>query len=159
MKKIVSLILALVMMMSLSTVAFAANTDVTQESAQTGNMTVKYTVSDGYTVSIPDEIAIDGDATITATNVKIDPTKKLQVTVVSANQWLLKNGADANVTLAYDLKIGDDVLADSDVVLEAAAGTETKSVTLSAALDTGVEATQSGSYTDTLTFTVALVAA
>ena len=152
MRKIVSFVLAMVLVLSMCMTVSAATID--KNSEQTATTTATYTKGEGYTVTIPADITVGGEAiSISAADVMIDPGETLKVSVASANSWKVKNGEEA---LAYKLNDGTaDIKADDTVVLSVAAGTATGSVDLTAELD-NVTATKSGTYTDTLTFTVAV---
>lgn len=147
MKKIVSLILALAMMMSLSTVAFA---DSLSEPG-TKNTEVKYTVQGGYTVVIPTQLV--ADATVNENNLtfegKLDSGKTLTITVNKVTSAMTLGSAK----IAYKLMNGD---ADATTtLLTVEAGTTAAGAKISAKVTDNYEnATEAGTYTDTLTFTV-----
>ncbi|MBQ8806070.1 MAG: hypothetical protein IJZ68_06255 [Bacteroidaceae bacterium] len=155
MKKILSLVLALCLCLSLGVTAFAAT--VTEESAaQSANTTVTYGVEAGYTVTIPETVALNtegkGQATVSAADVLLLAGKTLKVTVTGVDE--LVNTADNATTLSY--KIGKtegaaDVV-DGTVVLSVAAGNATGSQNLYFELTE--DPTAAGTYSDTLTFTV-----
>lgn len=152
MKKILSFALVLVMVLTMSVTAFAADNTLDNE-RKTGTTEVTHTVSDSYIVTIPDSMTVGTDATVSASDVTLAKGYNLAVSVSSAqydNGWKLKNNGEA---LGYTLKIGDKDVANNGIILTAeSGGTETK--TLVTALDG--TAKYSGSYTDTLTFSVTL---
>lgn len=146
MKKTLSLILALIMMMSMTT-AFAA--DLNKES-KTGTTDVTYNAKEGYIVTIPQSITVDGSAqALNASNVIIGDGKSLKVSVTSANTWVLKH-ATADDDLAYTLTAGTWTSANTgdSVVLTVESGALTGNVSLSAALNDGVAASYDGDYSD-----------
>ena len=55
------------------------------ENEGTGNMTLKYTEGNHWTVTIPSEVSLstgsDSESKITATEINIEPTKKLEVSI------------------------------------------------------------------------------
>lgn len=162
MKKSMSIIaaitLATAMVSSLPTFA----TDITQESdsnSATTNLT--YKVDKTYKVTIPDDVTnltSESKLTVEVADVVIDTGETLSVNIASTNGWTLNDTKDADNALAYELALGEtledgaNALADDDVVLSVAAGTATGSQIIS--VKSIAAATKSGTYTDTLTFTV-----
>ena len=158
MKKALSLLLALTMVLSLNVIAFATGTPITQADSGSETVEISHKVDEAYTVTIPADFDLETGATISADGVVIESGKQLEVTVSSASGWKLKR---ADVTddegIAYELSVTGAAVAlvNGDAVLTVAAGETTGG---SAAL-TGTligTATEAGTYTDTLTFTVAV---
>lgn len=157
MKKFFAILLAVAMMATMSTTAFAA----TIGEDGTGSVVITYGVEDSYVVTIPADITLSADAAstmeISAADVVIGYGEQLTVSVSSANyadsKWYLVDTANANNKLEYSVKNGETAVASGGTILTVAAGTtDTTTVTLSTQLvDT---ATVSGTYTDTITFTV-----
>lgn len=158
MKKIVSLVLVLALTLSLSIPVFAAGNNTLNQATDSGTTTATYRKDKAYTVTIPADITVGGEAiTISASGVMIDPKDTLKVKVSSANGWEVSY---QDVSLAYHLVMNSTEVRDNDtVVLSVAAGTPTGSQKLTAALDSDVNVTKSGAYTDTLTFTVSIATA
>lgn len=165
MKKFVSFVLVLVLALSMSATAFAA--EITTESAQTTETTVTYQMVDGYTVVIPEAVAIDsatgkGSAALSAENVIIDFGKTLKVKISGDDYddaWQLIDGADAQNVVKYNIGTADggDDIVNNSVVLSSASGDNWNSKveeTLYFSLAEPVE--KSGTYTDILTFTVSV---
>lgn len=149
MKKTLSFTLALVMLFSLSTTAFA--TEITGDS---GSVDITYTYEappDTYIVTIPDSMTIGTDANVTVSDVSISESTMLSVSVSSSQYsggWKLTNGDDA---VGYTIKIdGTDI--ENNATLITVGNGESASTTLVTALAGTPK--YSGSYTDTLTFTV-----
>lgn len=158
MKKVLTMVLSVAMVLSMGVCAFAAevsNDGGTQETTAT------YTEPQTFVVTIPSDITVakkDGQATpvtVSAADVVIPANATLKVTVASTNEWLVKSpeGGDLHYGLYVDSK--EDALATNGEVLSVVNGTATGSASLTAKL-TEV-ATKSGTFTDTLTFTVNLV--
>ena len=150
MKKVLALILFVVMMMTLSVTAFAAEPNK--------ELTVTYEVSPTYTVTIPATFDANKDATITVdANPVITYGTQIKVAVTGSanydsenNQFRLKN--TENQYIGYTLSSGDDAIALNDVVLTQNAGATTAAaVTISF---TPEAATYAGTYSDTITFTI-----
>ncbi len=150
MKKVLALILFVVMMMTLSVTAFAAEPNK--------ELTVTYEVNPTYTVTIPATFDANKDATITVdanpvitygTQIKVAVTGSANYDSVN-NQFRLKN--TENQYIGYTLSSGDDAIALNDVVLTQNAGATTAAVvTISF---TPEAATYAGTYRDTITFTI-----
>lgn len=128
----------------------------------TGEVTVKYGVSGGYTLVIPDDVtftsATNINSSVEATDVIIETGKKLQITVSSLNNWNLKH-ATANSNIPYLLKSGTETLANDSIVLEVESGTVTGSSNLvfSTTSENIAQATASGEHTDKITFSASVV--
>lgn len=141
-----------------ATVVNAQQVTIT-DNAGNGTTTVKYGVSGGYELVIPDNVNFTSagtlSGTVKASNVLIEQGRKLQVTVTSTNNWNLVNNGS---TIAYTVKKGTTEVANNDVVLEVEAGTAegNTSLTFETTTDAIAAATKSGDHTDTLTFTAAV---
>lgn len=156
MKKFFAILLAIAMMATMSVTAFAATIEGNE-----GTVEVTYGVEDSYVVTIPATIDLSEDAAsnmeISAANVVIGYGEQLTVSISSANyadsKWYLVDTENAENKLTYSVKLGDADLASGDVVLTVDAGTaETATATITTALvDTAIV---SGTYKDTITFTV-----
>lgn len=154
MKKILSLTLVLTMVLTMSVTAFAAEIDMNTNN-KTGSTEITYTVSDSYVVTIPDSMTVGTNASVSVSNVTIAKGYDLAVSVSSNqynNGWKLKNNDDA---IGYSLKINNEAVANNGTVLTAESGVST-SITLVTALAGNKSPKYSGSYTDTLTFSVAV---
>ena len=148
MKKLLSLALVLVMVLTMSVTAFAQ--EITGNS---GSTDITHTVSDSYIVTIPDSMTIGTDANVSVSDVTLAKDYKLAVSVSSAQYndgWKLKNGDD---TIGYTLKIDNTDVANNGTVLTAKSG-ETATKTLKTELSG--TAKYSGTYKDTLTFNVSV---
>lgn len=162
MKKMLSMVLVVMMVLSMVPAAYA--TSITIDGDQTASTVVTYGLDEGYTVTIPDSVALNTDgvgaATLSASNVIIASGKTLNVRISGADYvdaWELIDQADANNAVTYSIKKAGAEVKSGDVVLAAASGDNWNS-SVSATLDFAItEAiSKSGSYKDTLTFTVSI---
>lgn len=161
MKKLLSIALTLVMVLSLSVTAFAA--DITQDSnPKTADTNVTFNVDPTYTVTIPATVTLakdqdagnyKQDATITASDVRL--LEGQTITVKLASDFQLDTAASATYKLPYTVKVGDSetAIATGDTVATFNTDTNSQSSTLHFAAD---NPTYAGNYSDTVTFTIAV---
>ena len=155
MKKLFALILAVALMATMSTTAFAANT--------TGGSTeVSFNVDPTYTVTIPATVELnkvedngtvtyENDYTLTAqAGVRLKKGEYIEVTIVS--DYLMETPQGA--TLAYTITKGGAALVDEVVATFTTDKAEQSSTIHIAAGDPDY----AGEYKDTVTFTVAVKA-
>ena len=159
MKKVLAVVLAAAMVMSMTTAAFADD----QVIDTNGSLVVSYGVDETFKVTIPADIALSADnlqgtGTVTATNVRLTDGTTMKVSVYSVNNYNLVNGESK---IAYALKSGDKTYTNDDnVVLSVAAGsiavTDSASTQLTFATSAeAVEAaTLAGAHQDTLSFSI-----
>ena len=151
MKKLFALILAVALMATMSTTAFAANT--------TGGSTeVSFNVDPTYTVTIPatvelnkvgadDAVTYENDYTLTAqAGVRLKKGETIVVTVSSDYEMTTTEGA----TLAYTITKDNAALVDSIVAVFGTDKAEQSSTIHIAAGDPEY----AGEYKDTVTFTL-----
>ena len=156
MKKLLILVLAVVMLCSVSVTAFAADLD---EDNKVGTVTVSYGVAEGYVVTIPTDVIVSTagvETSLSASSVLIPDGKTLTVSITSANNFAL---AYAGSTIPYTVSVGAvEQTEPSFTALSIASGTTSGNVTLTFKTtdDDIASATKSGSHTDTLTFTCAV---
>lgn len=153
MKKLLTLVLAVMMLCSVSVTAFAADLD---EDNKVGTITVSYGVADGYVVTIPADVIVSTagvETTLSASSVLIPDGKTLSVSVTSANSYKLEC---AGSKIPYTVSIGETKqTAATFTALSIASGITSGSVKLTfKTTDADIaKATKSGNHTDTLTFT------
>ena len=162
MKKALTLALVAALLTATGITAFAADTEVNQDTTPpTGATTVNYQVDPAYTVVIPESVTLT-DADVTAiikiygadenSNVVIGKGQKVNVALTeSANGFKVKT-ADGD-TVDYTVN-GENTTAALASVAECTADDGTKNTDITFT-KTGTAA-YAGTYTDTLTFTVSL---
>lgn len=159
MKKLLTILLALVMVLSLSVTAFAA--DINQDSdPKAGNTTVTFNVDPTYTVTIPATVTLakdeesgsyKQDATITATDVRLKEGETIKVTI--ASDFTLTAGT---TDWPYTVKVGtsDTAIATDAIVATFTTNPAEQTSVLHFAAE---NPTYAGNYSDTVTFTIAVV--
>ena len=152
MKKLFALILAVVMIATMSVTAFAANT--------TGGSTeVKFNVDPTYTVTIPATVELnkvdaegvvtyENDYTLTAqAGVRLKKGEYIEVTVASDFEMTTTEGA----TLDYAITAGGASVANNGVVAEFDTDKAEQTATIHIAAN---DPDFAGEYKDTVTFTL-----
>lgn len=153
MKKLLTLVLAVMMLCSVSVTAFAADLD---EGNNVGTMTVSYGVAEGYVVTIPADVTVSTagvETTLSASSVLLPDGKTLTVSVASTNNFNLKY---AGSQIPYTVSVGEIKQTSATfTALSITSGTTSDSVKLTfKTTDADIaKATKSGNHTDTLTFT------
>ena len=170
MKKILSLVLAIVFMFALAIPAFA---ETISDFAQTGGGTVTatYTVTGHYTITIPadftlakqTETSATASQTVTVQNVLIPSGKTLTVTLSAASfaegKFYLVNSTNSKIPYTIsnteDIKEATNITTNNATIITVAAGSlETDGYNAVLAFDADIsKAIYMGAHTDTLTFT------
>lgn len=167
MKKMLSVILAFVLVMSMATTVFAADAEITTGGNQSAETVVTYDMTEGYTVIIPESVVIDattkkGTAIVGAENIVIAYGKTLNVTISGddyADAWELIDVADATNKVKYLIGTtegGEDIVNESVVLTSAAGDNWNSKVEETIYFSLGEDVEKAGSYEDTLTFTVSI---
>lgn len=181
MKKFASFVLALAMAAVCAAPAMAEGADSSASSASSGTTassnttttldkdntsggtTVTFNIEPAYTVKIPQTVTLDKkngetvtyekDLTLTASNVRLNQGKKLQVTIASGSTFQLNAGG---ATLGYTITVDDNPT--SIGVGSVVATFETKAADQTATLHIKAgNPTYAGNYSGTLQFTIAVV--
>lgn len=170
MKKLLCLTLTAVLAAALAAPAFADDTAATNKTLDSNKLSdttkVEFSVQPTYTVTIPATVELgkvtaqDGtvtyekDLTLTASNVRLNEGKTLQILLGSDFQLEIKDKPTFE-KLPYKVIIGEKQLTSTDNLC-ATFGTSTadQTVTLHFAADNPKYA---GDYSDTVTFTLAVV--
>ena len=117
--------------------------------------TVTYSVDPTYTVTIPTDVTIDGNATtISAENVVVEKGKYVSVTLAENNNFTVKTTEGAELTYTVtangeDVAPGDELLAVNPA--DSAAGTANITFDID---ESAIK--YAGTYTGTATFTIAV---
>lgn len=154
MKKLFALILAVVMIATMSTTAFAANTEG-------GSTELSFNVDPTYTITIPPTVElqkVEDNGTVTYENdytiganagVRLKKNEYIEVTVASDFEMTTTEGA----TLAYTITAEDAAVANNGVVATFGTDKNAQSTTIHIAAN---DPDYAGEYKDTVTFTVAV---
>ena len=152
MKKLFALILAVVMIATMSVTAFAENT-------AGGSTEVKFNVDPTYTVTIPATVELnkvedngtvtyENDYTLTAqAGVRLKKGEYIEVTVASDFEMTTQEGA----TLAYAITAEGNAVANNGVVAEFDTDKAEQTATIHIAAN---DPDYAGEYKDTVTFTL-----
>ena len=160
MKKLFAVILAVCLLASMSTTAFAAEIGPGANASQ-GSTEVSFNVDPTYTVTIPATVELEkqedngtvtyeNDYTLTAqAGVRLKKGEYIEVTVASNFEMATTEGA----TLAYAITAGGNVVGNNGVVAEFETDKAAQSTTIHIAAN---DPDYAGVYKDTVTFTVAV---
>lgn len=155
MKKLLSVILAIAIMMTLSISAFATKAFDQDTDSDTTDVTLNITTA--YTISIPATVefaagALSVQKAITATDVLLKNNFQITVAIDSENDFNLKT--TENATLPYTVKTSNEEEAQA-VADGATVATFTDDDTQALYFATSLPDV-AGEYSDTVTFTVAV---
>lgn len=163
MKKIFLVAAMTLILGSLGTV-FATDVSFTNGTT-TGNTTkVKYSVQDGYTITIPSEFSLETSADVTkeisASNVFIANGKELHVKIsgknCADNKWYIVDENASTNKFEYTIKNDENAdVVNNAVILKVPAGT-TAGVKESFKFKLAGTVTKAGTYSDLLTFTASV---
>lgn len=172
MKKVFTILLGMILVISMVGCVCAADTTITQgDGPQSGDTLVSHTVAQGYSVTIPARIDIDSYGTISATITNIAPNHQLNIKITdgtydsSSEVWKLTHTQYNDKTLDY--YISDEASAPNDnkspfklgdtVLSILATDKDAKTLNIYCGLiTTAGTSTYEGTYTDSLTFTVSI---
>lgn len=158
MKKLLAITLALVMVLSLSVTAFAA--DITQDSnPKTGNTTVTYTVDPSYTVTIPATVTLGQYAEVVIAKPRVakgyEVVVRLTKTSSDNNSFTLTTQEGAS--LDYRIESGlNNIIYVGSVVARCGNYGETNHTQLKFEAPELAYVNYAGTYTGTVTFTVSV---
>lgn len=110
MKKLISALMALCLVLSISVTAFAAEIDQ-ETDPKTSQATITTSIAPTYTVTIPESVSVAFNAETTdfgaieVTAAQLDPGKCIQVSLNASGE--LENKADSSKVLPYTVSCGD----------------------------------------------------
>ena len=126
--------------------------------------TVVYGIDEAYVVTVPAAIDLrlgeNQEHEISITGVYMPLSKRINVSIESErysqnkNIWYLLLDTEKNVRIPYSIKKGENMVASKDTLLYCDGGDNEESIILYFKVE--AEPVQSGSYMDTLTFTVTI---
>lgn len=160
MKRIITFMLSLVMVCSLAVPGLAAELTTNGASSET---TLTYGVSESYIVTVPESAYIgenkQGVLEVSITNAMLSSNAILNVYITGTSytngNWYLTDTAAATNKLPYTITSNNATLAHNDIVLSVSAGEAwNRTVTAVMTLALTGDVTQSGQYSDQLTFRV-----
>lgn len=161
MKKLASFVLALAMAAVCAAPAMADN-QITQSTSNSCDTKVTFTIAPAYTVTIPSEVTLDKkegetvtyekDLTLTASNVRLNQGKKLQVTIADGSILTLESAEHAK--LNYTITVGSTEVSANSVVATFTTQAADQTATLHIKAN---DPPFAGEYKGTLKFTIAVV--
>lgn len=153
MKKLTAIFLTMILALSMTSTAFAAEITEGDGSPKSEEVTISASIAPTYTVTIPEDMAVEFDktsttfGTISLDEARIDPGYAVKVELTASG--LLKNKADTTKTIAYAINTGGTAFRSREYT---AAGQNTP-LTIDITQDAWNQA-YAGEYSDTLTFTI-----
>ena len=161
MKKLASFVLALAMAAVCAAPAMADN-QITQSTSNSCDTKVTFTIAPAYTVTIPSEVTLEKqegetvtyekDLTLTASNVRLNQGKKLQVTIADGSILTLESAEHAK--LNYTITVGSTEVSANSVVATFTTQAADQTATLHIKAN---DPPFAGEYKGTLKFTIAVV--
>ena len=152
MKKLFVLIMAVAMLATMPTTAFAADYDTTTGDKET---TVIYSVAPTYVVTIPASITIDGEAdTISAENVVVEKGSYVSVALAEENDFTVTTAEGATLTYTVT-KGGENIAAGDEILAVNPADGKTGSANIVFDIDESA-IVYAGTYEGTATFTISV---
>lgn len=150
-RKWIAIVLTVFLLLTLGAAALADN-----GISGSNNITVSYQVAQNYEIVIPtNSVSVNSATSLTvkAQNVLLPEGKELQVSMNSANGFVLKCSADGVTSaIPYSVTLGGAAIQSGAKILKVASGTTSGKVTLSAAVTNASAATLAGTHSDTLSF-------
>ena len=153
MKKLTAILLTMILALSMTSTAFAAEITEGDGSPKSEEVTISASIAPTYTVTIPEDIQVEFNktsaafGTISLDEARIDPGYAVKVELTASG--LLKNKADDTRTIAYAINANGAAFESQEYT---AAGQSTP-LTIDITQEAWNQA-YAGEYSDTLTFTI-----
>lgn len=165
MKKLASFVLALAMAAVCAAPAMAAGNQITESTSNSCDTKVTFTIAPAYTVTIPSEVTLDKkqagetvtyekDLTLTASNVRLNQGKKLQVTIADGSILTLESAEHAKLNYTITVDNNSTSVGAGSVVATFATQPTEQTATLHIKAN---DPEFAGEYKGTLKFTIAVV--
>ena len=152
MKKLFALILAIVLMATMSITVFAENNTISyNDVVQESGMTVSYIAEPTYTVTIPTEVTLGSTAEIKVEDVVIPKGYQVEVSICDEDDFVLRSGEGAEIY--YSVTCGDEEYYPDDVILAVSPTVSTSGSTI-LTFEASSDIQYAGDYTGTVTFEI-----
>lgn len=170
-KKALSILLALALCGAMSTTAFAADADTEikpESDPKTGNTQVTFNVDPTYTITIPatvtlaktdvdDTVKYIGSGTLKANaGLRLLEDEKIEVRLTTCD-YQLDTAASATYKLPYTVMAGDTEVTTAENLVATFTTEDNATDQESLLTFTAGDPTYAGDYSDTVTFTIAVV--
>ncbi len=167
MKKLISGISALAMMMALAPTCAFADTTITQDDTlpKTADSTVEFSIDPAFTVTIPAKVTLEDNGegiyansgAVKAEDVFLAEGKEIVVSLTSNSKFNMKTAATAEYELPYTAEGAFGKLTDKTAGGIVAKFANNKSVqTVDVTFTTDEEPQYAGTYSDPVVFTIAV---
>ncbi len=157
MKRILTMILVITMMVAMSATAFATGNTVVYDkdaTSQTSGLSVTYNVQPTFSVTIPASVALDNSVIVSTSDVVVEYGKAVKVKLTGTsetdNSFVVKT--DEGATLNYAVKRGEVPVSVGDTILSVTPTDTTASVELTFVKPESY--VYAGLYKGTVTFTI-----
>ncbi len=167
MKKLWSIVVAIAMVGALTVPVFADTTVQENTVPPTGDTQLTFSVDPTYTVTIPATVTLDkdesegvkyiGTGTVSAdAGLRLEEGKRIEVTLTTCD-YLLDTAATATYQLPYTVMAGTTPIENATTPVATFTTEANANVQSSVLTFTAGDPTYAGEYSDTVTFTIAVV--
>lgn len=158
MKKLTAILLTMILALSMTSTAFAAEITEGDGNPKSEEVTISASIAPTYTVTIPKDIQVEFNKTSTAfgtislDKAQIDPGRAVKVELTASG--LLKNKDDDTKTIDYAINAGGTAFKSREYTTAGQSTPLTIDITKQA-----WDQAYAGEYSDTVTFTISYVEA